>query len=240
MLFYWLSSSCKTCLKIDEDDRLTLNVGRLGITTDPELAAITRGFGDPDFGPAEFPTDSEMSRLGVELETELCRDRRLASSAISSAGRRIGIFGVDSFSRNLTNASAMLTSTAPACKFRDGIMFRRYRRPYPGPSSPVLIRSSSSNPRTLAIRPRTSVFCFASAYNVTRQCQSDAKAGSSTTKTTLEVEKASYLKKNKNSKRQYFYIKEMPFLPIDLRKVNLLLNIVEMFHCCWRFCLLTM
>jgi hypothetical protein len=126
---------------------------------------MTSGFGDPDLGAEFDDVSSETSSPGVELETELCLERREASSAISSAGRRIGVFGVDSVSRNFTNASARLTSSFSESEFRAGIMFRRYRRPYPGPSSPVLNRSSSLNPRTLAISPNTSVFCLASAWS---------------------------------------------------------------------------
>lgn len=155
-----------------EDDRFTEKVGRLGIAddeTDPEFPAITSGFGEPDFGAANgADAVSDTSNwLGVELDTELCRDLRAAaaSSTISSALRRIGVFGADSVSRNLTNSARMLTSTFPVSAFLDGIMFLKYRRPNPGPSSPVLIRSSSSNPRTLAIKAKTSVFCFASAWN---------------------------------------------------------------------------
>ena len=110
---------------MDDEERLTLNVGRLGITREPELAAMTSGFGDPDL--PKLCAGSETSWLGVELETELCRERRVVSSAISSAGSLIGVFGVLSISRNLTKASAMLTSTA--CAFRAGIMLRRYRKP---------------------------------------------------------------------------------------------------------------
>jgi hypothetical protein len=114
----------------------TLKVGRLGIAEalSPEFPAMTSGFGDPDFGTVdEELITSEASKLGVvELDAELFLDLRVASSVISSTGRRIGVFGVDSVSRNLTKASAKLKSTFPSdSEVRPGIMLRKYLSPYP-------------------------------------------------------------------------------------------------------------
>ena len=100
----------------------------------PEFPAMTSGFGEPDFGTLdEELMASETSKLGVvELDTELCLDLRVASSVISSTGRRIGVFGVDSVSRNLTKASAKLKSNFPSdSEGRPGIMLRKYLSPYP-------------------------------------------------------------------------------------------------------------
>ena len=89
-----------------EEDLLTLNVGKLGIALGPLFPAMTSGLGEPDLGTVS----EEVSRLGVVLDTLLCLD---LSEAISSAGSRIPLFGLDSFSRNLTKASAKLKSIFP-------------------------------------------------------------------------------------------------------------------------------